>query len=294
MTDLFTYLSCTSSVICAVLFSLASGICAGIVSARLYDGMPPVWLCEVEENVCGIHIPGMRRRSGPFLSYPVRSIRNIRNIRKSVSGKKHRKKRTERRNTDEPVDEPVYEAFFFCASAASLLVLSTLATGLPSPAECSVSVICLIALAAAAQSDILFLIIPDQISLFIAAAGLLCPLTEEDMLSGFQSTGFLSSLFSHLAGGTAGFLTMFAASLLSFFTLKREGAGMGDVKLIGACGTFLGIETVFFLIFLASLLCCIPAACRRFPENAKREDALPMAPAILAAFTLCLMLRTSF
>lgn len=284
MTDLFTYLSCTSSVICAVLLSLASGICAGIVSARLYNGMPAVWLCEVEENVCGIHIPGMRRRSGPFLSYPVRSIR------KSVSGKKHRKKRTERRNAD----DPVYEAFFFCASAASLLVLSALATGLPSPAECSVSVICLIALAAAAQSDILFLIIPDQISLFIAAAGLLCPLTEEDMLSGFQSTGFLSSLFSHLAGGIAGFLTMFAASLLSFFTLKREGAGMGDVKLIGACGTFLGIETVFFLIFLASLLCCIPAACRRFPENAKREDVLPMAPAILAAFTLCLMLRTSF
>lgn len=284
MTDLFTYLSCTSSVICAVLLSLASGICAGIVSARLYNGMPAVWLCEVEENVCGIHIPGMRRRSGPFLSYPVRSIR------KSVSGKKHRKKRTERRNAD----DPVYEAFFFCASAASLLVLSALATGLPSPAECSVSVICLIALAAAAQSDILFLIIPDQISLFIAAAGLLCPLTEEDMLSGFQSTGFLSSLFSHLAGGTAGFLTMFAASLLSFLTLKREGAGMGDVKLIGACGTFLGIETVFFLIFLASLLCCIPAACRRFPENAKREDVLPMAPAILAAFTLCLMLRTSF
>ncbi len=284
MTDLFTYLSCTSSVICAVLLSLASGICAGIVSARLYNGMPAVWLCEVEENVCGIHIPGMRRRSGPFLSYPVRSIR------KSVSGKKHRKKRTERRNAD----DPVYEAFFFCASAASLLVLSALATGLPSPAECSVSVICLIALAAAAQSDILFLIIPDQISLFIAAAGLLCPLTEEDMLSGFQSTGFLSSLFSHLAGGTAGFLTMFAASLLSFLTLKREGAGMGDVKLIGACGTFLGIETVFFLIFLASLLCCIPAACRRFPEKAKRENALPMAPAILAAFTLCLMLRTSF
>ena len=235
MTDLFTYLSCTSSVICAVLLSLASGICAGIVSARLYNGMPAVWLCEVEENVCGIHIPGMRRRSGPFLSYPVRSIR------KSVSGKKHRKKRTERRNAD----DPVYEAFFFCASAASLLVLSALATGLPSPAECSVSVICLIALAAAAQSDILFLIIPDQISLFIAAAGLLCPLTEEDMLSGFQSTGFLSSLFSHLAGGTAGFLTMFAASLLSFLTLKREGAGMGDVKLIGACGTFLALKPSF-------------------------------------------------
>lgn len=272
----FTYLLCAAAAACMTLFSLAAGICAGIVSARLYNNMPPGWFCEVGESVNGIHTPGMRRQAASFFPLPGRT-----------SGREKRPAPAKDNRYS------AYEASFFCAVSVSFLVLYTVCAKQPVAAELSASVICLTALAAAAQSDMIFLIIPDQISCFIAVAGLLCAYAGENAVTGSADLSFLSPAISHLAGGAAGFLTMLAAALLSCFSLKREGIGMGDIKLIGACGIFLGTGTVFPLIFLSSLFCCIPAIFHIVAGRAKNAEALPMAPSICFAFTACLILQAS-
>ena len=84
-------------------------------------------------------------------------------------------------------------------------------------------------------------IIPDSLSLGGVAAGI--------AVSSITGLGWAQSLLGALTG--AGLLL--AVALGYRWITGREGMGLGDVKLLGAIGAFLGWKAVLFTVFLSSV-----------------------------------------
>ena len=89
--------------------------------------------------------------------------------------------------------------------------------------------------------DIDHKIIPDSISLGGIIAGF--------AFSFWIGVGWKDSLFGILLGGGS----LLAVALGYWLLTRREGMGMGDVKLLAAIGAFLGWRAVLFTVFAASL-----------------------------------------
>lgn len=90
--------------------------------------------------------------------------------------------------------------------------------------------------------DLDHMIIPDSLSLGGVAAGLLA--------SFLTPLGWKASLLGAVAGGGS-LLAVYAAY---YAVTRREGLGLGDVKLLAAIGAFLGWQAVLFTIFTASVV----------------------------------------
>ena len=125
-----------------------------------------------------------------------------------------------------------------------------------------ISVLCSCLLLYSAWTDGRKGYIPDQVSILI----------------------FVLSLFSVLNGYGPGFLiriagAFFCGGLLELIRLiSKGGIGMGDVKLMTACGFFLGITTgavsLVFAYILAGMF-CLPLP---IFKKASLKTRLPMAP----------------
>jgi len=96
----------------------------------------------------------------------------------------------------------------------------------------------------------------------------------------------LDSLFGVILGG--GILLLIA---YSYETIKkRQGMGMGDVKLLALIGAFLGWQGVFFVIFLSSILGSVVGLSIIIARRGDLKYALPFGPflsiaAIIYIFT---------
>lgn len=114
-----------------------------------------------------------------------------------------------------------------------------------------------------AIADLRDRILPDQITLGGAGAGvlfsLLVPLDSEAAqlllsLFGFRPPLWLASLGDSLLGAavSSGLLYLVAEA---YYRLRfREGMGLGDVKMMVLIGAFLGLRQAFFTVLLASIL----------------------------------------
>ena len=100
-------------------------------------------------------------------------------------------------------------------------------------------------------------IIPDRITKPGIAIGCLLALVIE----GFGSPGFLPELRNrHLAGlfeaganAALGALLLLSVRWVGFLLLKKEGMGLGDVKLLAMIGAFTRWPHVLYVLFLASV-----------------------------------------
>lgn len=98
--------------------------------------------------------------------------------------------------------------------------------------------------------DIDHYILPDSVTIGLAAAGaavsMLCP-----ELHGEDSR--LLSLLRCAAGYSTGFGLLFLVSAIGKIAYKRDAMGFGDVKLMGAVGAIFGWKAVIFTVFASSL-----------------------------------------
>lgn len=96
----------------------------------------------------------------------------------------------------------------------------------------------------------------------------------------------LDSLFGVILGGGILLLIAYTYEIIK----KRQGMGMGDVKLLALIGAFLGWQGVFFVIFLSSILGSVVGLSIIIARRGDLKYAFPFGPflsiaAIIYIFT---------
>ncbi len=109
-------------------------------------------------------------------------------------------------------------------------------------------------------------IIPDSISLGGIPLGFAA--------SFFTPLGWQGSLLGILLGGGS----LLLVSTLYLLITKKEGMGMGDVKLLAAIGAFLGWEAVLFTIFTSSVVGSVIGVATLKIMGEDRDYQIPFGP----------------
>lgn len=94
----------------------------------------------------------------------------------------------------------------------------------------------------------------------------------------FALFGWTSSFWLSVIGAGVGFLLMFAIALIS-----RGGMGMGDAKFMAMIGAFLGWQSVFYVLFGASLLGSVGGVLYLYITKQDRKTPIPFGPSMAVA-----------
>jgi len=125
-------------------------------------------------------------------------------------------------------------------------------------------------------SDINYLVIPDEVTLFFSILVIAVKIAGEGI-----KVASLSVL-----SGLGMFVLMYLFMLLGNFLFKKESLGGGDVKLMFFVGIVLGPVLGTFTIFLSSLI-AFPLSLIIYLKD--KDNVIPFGPFILiAAFTIIL------
>jgi len=121
-----------------------------------------------------------------------------------------------------------------------------------------------------------FYIIPNVISLPGTVLGLVVGLINQYTHVFFQpvASGIMDSVIGVLVGG--GFLLIVSEGYL--WLRKREGLGMGDVKLLAMTGAFFGYSASLFTIFIGSILGSVLGILLILCAGRKMTHQLPFGP----------------
>ncbi len=125
-------------------------------------------------------------------------------------------------------------------------------------------------------SDINYLVIPDEVTLFFSILVIAVKIAGEGIKVASLS----------LLSGLEMFVLMYLFMLLGNFLFKKESLGGGDVKLMFFVGIVLGPVLGTFTIFLSSLI-AFPLSLIIYLKD--KDNVIPFGPFILiAAFTIIL------
>lgn len=110
-------------------------------------------------------------------------------------------------------------------------------------------------------------IIPNRITLPGIVIGLISAAT---VLAG----GFADAVLGAVLGGGL----LYAVAVISEWFLKKEGMGLGDVKLLAMIGAFLGWRAVLVTIFIGALTGSLIGLALMALRVRRREDPIPFGP----------------
>ncbi len=141
------------------------------------------------------------------------------------------------------------------------------------------------ALIAISVIDIDHMIIPDSISLPLIWAGL--------FLSLFHETTGAEILFvdarTAIAGGLAGYLSLWSIYHLFRLLTGKEGMGYGDFKLLAALGTWLGWQMLPLIILLSAIVGAAVGIALIASKRQDRSIPIPFGPYLAAAGWIAMM-----
>jgi len=158
------------------------------------------------------------------------------------------------------------------------------------------SLILTIFLIIASGIDFSHRIIPDKLNYSLIFIGLsfsffnpflhLTPYTLHLTPRSLHITRFLYALCSMLIAGAF----LYLLGLLGEKIFKKEAMGGGDIKLLAGIATFVGIENIFWIIFIASLSAAIAGVLEILFKKKEFSHTLPFAPYLsLGTFTVLLL-----
>ncbi len=90
----------------------------------------------------------------------------------------------------------------------------------------------------------------------------------------FMGIPILEALLGILIGGGC----LFAIAFLYEIITKREGMGGGDIKLLAMLGAFLGWKSIFFILFVSSLLGAVVGISVMIAKGKDMKYAVPFGP----------------
>ena len=128
--------------------------------------------------------------------------------------------------------------------------------------------------------DLEHMIIPDRVSL----GGIVLGLTFSSLVPAMQGQphaygGFISSLL----GASIGVGILWAIAVLGKLAFRKDAMGMGDVKLMGAIGAFLGWPAVVFTLMVSSFLGAIFGVSMIVAGKKEMQSRIPFGPYIAVA-----------
>ncbi len=124
--------------------------------------------------------------------------------------------------------------------------------------------------------DIAAFVLPDVLSYTLLALGLAAALPAAQ-----------GELMARIAGALAGGGGLFIVRWAYRLATRRDGLGLGDVKLFAAAGAWVGVEGLPQVLLIASLLGLICAAfSARPPETGFAHRKIPFGPGLCIAFWL--------
>lgn len=109
--------------------------------------------------------------------------------------------------------------------------------------------------------------IPDSLNIFIAIIGLTWSLSSPYI-----------NLIEVALGSIAGALPLFIIDRLTMLIVKKYGFGLGDVKLMAACGVFLGWQLVAVAFFFAFVTGALFGIYLILIKQAKKDSYMPFGP----------------
>lgn len=121
--------------------------------------------------------------------------------------------------------------------------------------------------------DYMYMIIPDTASITIASLAIIQNIVY------FSKENVISSLL----GGIVGAIFFLIINIICRKIIKKDGFGLGDVKLLGALGIFFGLKSILVIIVLSitfSAIVSIPFLIIKCIKKSK-EDYIAFAPFIV-------------
>jgi leader peptidase (prepilin peptidase)/N-methyltransferase len=135
--------------------------------------------------------------------------------------------------------------------------------------------------------DLKHYIIPDQFSIYAAPFGLAgCFLLP--MLDGEVSTLVLPTWQDSAIGAVAGAGLLLAVIGIYWLIRREEGMGMGDVKLLGMIGAFLGWQAIAPVIFAASMIGSLVGIALMISAGRGFKSQVPFGPFLAIASVIYL------
>lgn len=136
-------------------------------------------------------------------------------------------------------------------------------------------------------------IIPDQ---FISGLLFVSLLWMVNDFSYLQETGdaWYRNILMRILGGIVGSVILFGIGWIGSRIFKQEAMGMGDVKLIFACGVLVGASGILWVLVLSFLLAFFPALFNMIRIRRDKKKQIPFAPFIVVAATLYLLFPSEF
>ena len=132
--------------------------------------------------------------------------------------------------------------------------------------------------------------IPDTVTIGGIFFGLVCSYIFPK-LHGCEVN--IDSLILSIKGFLVGSSILLFIGIIGKLILKTDAMGMGDVKLLGAIGTFVGIEGIFFCLFTASLIALIISQILFFMKKRSFRDEIPFGPYLSVSCIIWILFNLS-
>jgi leader peptidase (prepilin peptidase)/N-methyltransferase len=94
---------------------------------------------------------------------------------------------------------------------------------------------------------------------------------------------FTQNIMLSLAGGIAGYLSIWLIIYLYKQIRKKEGMGLGDAKLMAGIGLLFGWQSIPSTLFFASLLALLIALPSLMEKKKSLKSKIPFAPYLIIA-----------
>ncbi len=129
--------------------------------------------------------------------------------------------------------------------------------------------------------DIKNYIIPDSLNFFLIFLGIIKNFFPDTSLNLNQD------MFQSLTGGALGYFIIWLIIFLYKKIKNVEAMGMGDAKLLSALGFLLGFQSIFPILFIASILGLVFSMPNLILGKSSLKSSLPFGPFLILASIIC-------